>query len=73
MRSEIEQRLRKADLGKYIIEAAKADDSIEKGFQEGMMQESEKQLAIDRVGSEQALDESELLTNALFKENRNVR
>jgi hypothetical protein len=54
MRPELEQSLRKAELGEYFIQAAKADptivETLETAYQEGMMQERERQLAIDRVG-----------------------
>jgi hypothetical protein len=69
MRPELEQSLRKAELGKYLIEARKADASIEEaleqGFQEGVMQERERQLSIHRVGGPDALKVAELLASTM--------
>jgi len=69
MRPELEQSLRKAALGRYLIEAAKADNSIEEaleqGFQEGMTQERARQLAIDRAGGPDAFKAAELLASAI--------
>jgi hypothetical protein len=69
MRPEIEQSLRKAELGNYLVEAAKADASIdealEKGFQEGVIRERERRLAIDRVGGKEALQAAECLASAM--------
>jgi hypothetical protein len=65
MRPELEHSLRNSELRKYLLAAAKADASIEEaleqGFQDGVMQEREKQLAIDRAGGPDAFKAAELL------------
>jgi hypothetical protein len=69
MRPELQQSLRKSELGKYLLAAAKVDASIEEaleqGFQDGVMQERQRQLAISRVGSEEALKAANALLSAL--------
>lgn len=69
MRPELEQGFRKAELGKYLLAAARADASIdealEQGFKEGVMHERERQLAIDRAGGPDAFKAAELLASAM--------
>jgi hypothetical protein len=69
MRPELEQRFRKTESGKYLLSVAKADASIEEaleqGFQEGVIWERKRQLAIDRVGGLEAFKAAELLTSAI--------
>jgi hypothetical protein len=69
MRPELEQSLRKAELGRYLIKAAEADTSfeeaLEQGFQKGVTQERERQLAIDRAGGPDAFKAAELLASAI--------
>jgi hypothetical protein len=69
MRPELEHGFRKAELGKYLLAAANADASIEEaleqGFQEGVMQERERHLAIDRAVGPDAFKAAELLTSAI--------
>jgi hypothetical protein len=75
MRPELEQSLRNSEFGKYLIEAAKADASIEEaleqGFQESVMQERKRQLRIARVGSESAPEVANLLSDALVRTRQN--
>jgi hypothetical protein len=69
MRLELERSLRKAELGKYIIQAAKADPTIaatlETAYQQGVMQERERHLAIDRAGGPDAFKAAELLASTM--------
>jgi hypothetical protein len=69
MRPELEQGFLKAELGKYLLAAVKADASIEQaleqGFQEGVIRERERQLAIGQVGGPEALKAAELLASTM--------
>jgi hypothetical protein len=69
MRPGLERSLRKAELSKYLLAAAKADASIEEaleqGFQKGVIWERERQLAIDRAGGAGAFKAAEFLASAI--------
>lgn len=68
---DLERTLSRTELGRYLVEAAKhdpeTDSAIEAAYQEGQMAERERQIAIDRVGSEEALKAANMLTAALVK------
>jgi hypothetical protein len=75
MRPEIAEKLGTTDLGRCLIAMCQHDDETDSAieaayqaaYQEGMMQERERQLAIDRVGGEESLETAEFLASAMAK------
>ena len=69
MKAEVQNALRKTEIGKYLVEVCKSDpdltEAVESAYADGVRVEREKQLAIDRVGGPDALKVAELLASAM--------
>jgi hypothetical protein len=69
MKTEVESALRKTERGKYLVEACKSDpdltEAVESAYADGTRAERERQLAIDRVGGENAFKAAELFASTM--------
>jgi hypothetical protein len=69
MKPEVENALRKTERGKYLVAICKSDpdltEAVESAYADGARAECERQVAIDRVGGENAFKAAELLASTM--------
>jgi len=69
MKAEVQNALRKTEIGKYLVEVCKSDpdltEAVESAYADGARAERERRLAIDRAGGPDAFKAAELLTSAI--------
>jgi hypothetical protein len=69
MKAEVQNAFRKTEIGKYLVEVCKSDpdltEAVESAYADGVRTERERQLAVDRVGGENAFKAAKLLASTM--------